>query len=68
MLTLGRTLGHKVIAEGVETVDQLAMLRELGVHEAQGYLLSRPICAAQVDDLFAATASAAYPVGPEPRA
>ena len=54
MLTLGRTLGHKVIAEGVETQDQLAMLRELGVHEGQGYLLSRPMCAQQVNDLFAA--------------
>ncbi|MDP2008382.1 MAG: EAL domain-containing protein [Rubrivivax sp.] len=54
MLTLGRTLGHKVIAEGVETEDQLAMLRELGVHEAQGYLLARPMCADQVNGLFAA--------------
>jgi EAL domain-containing protein (putative c-di-GMP-specific phosphodiesterase class I) len=35
MLTLGRTLGHKVIAEGVETEDQLATLRELGVHEGR---------------------------------
>jgi diguanylate cyclase (GGDEF)-like protein/PAS domain S-box-containing protein len=61
MLTLGRTLGHKVIAEGVETVAQLAMLRELGVHEGQGYLLSRPMCADQVNDLFAAAGSVAEP-------
>jgi diguanylate cyclase (GGDEF)-like protein/PAS domain S-box-containing protein len=54
MLTLGRTLGHKVIAEGIETVDQLARLRELGVHEGQGYLLSRPMRADQVSDLLAA--------------
>ncbi len=53
MLTLGRTLGHKVIAEGIETVDQLATLRELGVHEGQGYLLSRPMRADQVSDLLA---------------
>ena len=59
MLTLGRTLGHKVIAEGVETQDQLAMLRELGVHEGQGYLLSRPIGADQVSDLLTAAESAA---------
>jgi diguanylate cyclase (GGDEF)-like protein/PAS domain S-box-containing protein len=55
MLTLGRTLGHRVIAEGVETQDQLAMLRKLGVHEAQGYLLARPMCAQQVNELFATT-------------
>jgi diguanylate cyclase (GGDEF)-like protein/PAS domain S-box-containing protein len=59
MLTLGRTLGHKVIAEGVETEDQLAMLRRLGVHEGQGYLLARPMCADQVNDLLAAAESAA---------
>ena len=59
MLTLGRTLGHKVIAEGIETVDQLAMLRELGVHEGQGYLLSRPMSADHVEDLLAAAESVA---------
>ena len=59
MLTLGRTLGHKVIAEGVETQDQLAMLRQLGVQEGQGYLLSHPMCADQINDLLAAAESAA---------
>jgi diguanylate cyclase (GGDEF)-like protein/PAS domain S-box-containing protein len=59
MLTLGRTLGHRVIAEGIETQDQLAMLRELGVHEGQGYLLSRPMGADQVNDLLGAADSAA---------
>ena len=55
MLTLGQTLGHEVIAEGIETEDQLAMLRELGVHEGQGYLLSRPMRADQVSELLATT-------------
>ncbi len=54
MLTLGRTLGHKLIAEGVETEHQLALLRELGVHEGQGYLLSRPVPADQIEGLLAA--------------
>ncbi len=54
MMTLGRTLGHKVIAEGVETSAQLAMLRELGMHEAQGYLLSRPLSSDAVIDLLSA--------------
>jgi diguanylate cyclase (GGDEF)-like protein/PAS domain S-box-containing protein len=54
MLTLGRTLGHKVIAEGIETAEQLAALRDLGVHEGQGYLLARPMGAEQVSALLAA--------------
>ena len=36
------------------TPAQLAMLRELGVHEGQGYLLSRPMGAVQVGDWLAA--------------
>jgi len=67
MLTLGRTLGHKVIAEGIETVDQLGMLRELGVHEGQGYLLARPMCADQVSDLLTAAESAADQADAGPR-
>ena len=48
-------LGHKVIAEGIETADQLATLRSMGVHEGQGYLLSRPLRSDQVADLLAVT-------------
>lgn len=35
-------LGAKVVAEGVETIDELACVRDLGVGYAQGYLLARP--------------------------
>jgi EAL domain-containing protein (putative c-di-GMP-specific phosphodiesterase class I) len=48
VLNLGRSLGKKVIAEGIETPEQLAALRRLGVPIGQGYLLSRPLSAAQV--------------------
>lgn len=34
--------GSKVVAEGIESRDELAVLRELGVHAGQGYLLGRP--------------------------
>jgi EAL domain-containing protein (putative c-di-GMP-specific phosphodiesterase class I) len=64
MLTLGRTLGHSVIAEGVETAEQLATLRELGVHEGQGYLLARPMAADQVGELLAAAQAAEAPAEP----
>ena len=39
---LGRELGLSVVAEGVETRRQWNLLRELGCHEAQGFLLGRP--------------------------
>jgi len=45
--SLGKTLGMVTIAEGVETQEQLEQVRAEGCIEAQGYLLSRPIPAAQ---------------------
>jgi EAL domain-containing protein (putative c-di-GMP-specific phosphodiesterase class I)/PAS domain-containing protein len=47
ILAAGSTLGIDVIAEGVETEDQLRMLTQLGCPGAQGYLLGRPMSAAQ---------------------
>jgi diguanylate cyclase (GGDEF)-like protein/PAS domain S-box-containing protein len=43
VLTLGRSLGKQVIAEGIETHEQLARLKELGAPAGQGYLLARPM-------------------------
>jgi len=40
---LGQTLGKRVYAEGIETGEQLEMLRELGCEYGQGFLLSRPV-------------------------
>jgi EAL domain-containing protein (putative c-di-GMP-specific phosphodiesterase class I)/GGDEF domain-containing protein len=42
VVRLGQTLGLTVIAEGVETEEQLALLRQLGCDEIQGYWFSRP--------------------------
>jgi len=42
VVTLARGLNMSVTAEGVETSEQLDMLRSLGVNFAQGYLLGRP--------------------------
>lgn len=55
ILGMARTLGLVVIAEGVETPKQLAELRRLGVHHAQGYLWSRPMPADQVTAWLART-------------
>ena len=40
---MGVALAMRVTAEGVETQEQLACLREEGCMEAQGYLFSRPV-------------------------
>ncbi len=53
VVTLGQALGRKVVAEGIETAEQLALLRQLGVPLGQGYLLSRPLKPAQVAELLA---------------
>lgn len=45
IISIGQQLGHRVIAEGVETVDQLEFLRGAGCDEVQGYLFSRPLAA-----------------------
>jgi diguanylate cyclase (GGDEF)-like protein len=43
IVALGHGLNMRIVAEGVETEIQLAMLRELGCDEAQGYLFARPV-------------------------
>ena len=48
VMNLGSSLGKRVVAEGIETPEQLDMLRGLGVHVGQGYLLARPLRADQV--------------------
>ncbi|WP_338753306.1 EAL domain-containing protein [Bacillus sp. FJAT-52991] len=44
MLTLVHALGLNVVAEGVETTDQLQILIEDGCIQGQGYLFSKPLC------------------------
>ena len=45
---LGRALRLAVIAEGVETYEQLELVRAEGCAEVQGYLFSRPVAAAEI--------------------
>jgi CheY-like chemotaxis protein len=48
-VTLGRSLGLDVVAEGVETFDQLELLRECETPTIQGYLVARPMPADQFE-------------------
>ncbi|MBF0267399.1 MAG: PAS domain S-box protein [Alphaproteobacteria bacterium] len=52
IIALGTNLGMQIIAEGVETVEQYEVLRELGCHYAQGYYFSRPIPEADAQSLM----------------
>ncbi len=61
--SLARSLGHQVVAEGVETEAQFAFLRDIGCGLAQGYLFSPPLA----PDAFAALL-ATEPAGPGPGA
>jgi predicted signal transduction protein with EAL and GGDEF domain len=48
VLSLGRNLRMEVVAEGVETSEQMSLLRSLGCEFAQGYFFSRPLDAVAV--------------------
>ncbi|WP_136682309.1 EAL domain-containing protein [Falsirhodobacter xinxiangensis] len=52
ILALGRSLEVPVLAEGVETMAQLALLQSEGCDEAQGFLLGRPTAPELLPELF----------------
>lgn len=52
VVSMGRNLRLTVLAEGVETAGQLALLRHMDCDMAQGYYFSRPLAAAQITELL----------------
>ena len=52
LISLGEDLGFAVLAEGVETEAQFELLVRMGCSQMQGYLLTRPVPACQVETLL----------------
>ncbi|MGB5614255.1 MAG: EAL domain-containing protein, partial [Sedimenticolaceae bacterium] len=52
IVALGHTLQMSIVAEGVETEEQLAFLLDEGCEEAQGYLFSMPLPAEELSSLL----------------
>ncbi|WP_286164453.1 EAL domain-containing protein [Azoarcus sp. DN11] len=52
IISLAHNLNMQVIAEGVETLDQLIHLKTAGCDEVQGYFFSRPVPASEATDLI----------------
>jgi len=52
IIAMAKSLKMQIVAEGVETVDQLETLKDQGCHEIQGFLVSRPVNAERVARFF----------------
>lgn len=52
IIAMAKSLNMQIVAEGVETVDQLEKLKDQGCHEIQGFLVSRPVAADAVTQFF----------------
>lgn len=52
MISMGKNLKQRIIAEGVETHDQLAFLQTQGCDEGQGFYFSRPVTAEELVKLL----------------
>lgn len=50
IVDMATALGKHVVAEGVETVEELYALRELGCHYGQGFLFGRPASACDIEE------------------
>ncbi len=59
VIKLAKALGWEVVAQGVETDEQLALLREMGCDTVQGYYFSRPVTSEEATALLEANLSTA---------
>ncbi len=59
IISMARALNLHVVAEGVESLSQLGLLKRLECHHAQGYYYSRPVPAAEALDMLGKAAKSA---------
>ena len=52
IIALGHSLNKEVIAEGIETVEQLDLLRELGCEFGQGFYFAKGVCPAEAEKMI----------------
>jgi diguanylate cyclase (GGDEF)-like protein len=52
IVQLGKSLGKTIVAEGIETDEQMQQLRRMGCPAGQGHFLSRPVAAGWIDKLL----------------
>jgi diguanylate cyclase (GGDEF)-like protein len=55
MISMAHALQKEVVAEGIERADQLMLLKRMGCDRGQGYLLGRPVDAAQIARTYEGT-------------
>jgi EAL domain-containing protein (putative c-di-GMP-specific phosphodiesterase class I) len=59
IVTLAQQLGLRVVAEGVETAEELEVLRQLGCDFVQGYLFARPMSVEECEHFLSSSSSGA---------
>jgi diguanylate cyclase (GGDEF)-like protein/PAS domain S-box-containing protein len=67
IVMMGQSLGKRIAAEGIETAEQLGRLKHAGCQAAQGFFLSPPLAAEEVDRLLERTLRDAAPPLASPR-
>jgi diguanylate cyclase (GGDEF)-like protein/PAS domain S-box-containing protein len=66
IVLLGSSLGKEIVAEGIETDSQLEQLRSMGCRYGQGFLLARPVPAADITRALAGGAGGSWHRGAPP--
>ena len=67
IVMMGQSLGKSIMAEGIETAEQLARLKQAGCQAGQGFFLSRPLTAEGVDELLGRILRETDPLPAAPR-